>query len=49
MVITGFPETELAVSLMKQGVLDYVPKPVESQKLLAVVAKAMEHRIALKG
>ena len=48
-VITGFPETELAVSLMKQGVLDYVPKPVESQKLLAVVAKAMEHRIALKG
>ena len=48
-VITGFPETELAVSLMKQGVSDYVPKPVESQKLLAVVAKAMEHRIALKG
>ena len=48
-VITGFPETELAVSLMKQGVSDYVPKPVESQKLLAVVAKAMEHRNALKG
>jgi two-component system chemotaxis response regulator CheY len=48
-VITGFPETELAVSLLKQGVSDYVPKPVESQKLLAVVAKAMEHRIALKG
>jgi DNA-binding NtrC family response regulator len=48
-VITGFPETELAVSLLKQGVSDYVPKPVESQKLLAVVAKAMEHRNALKG
>jgi two-component system chemotaxis response regulator CheY len=48
-VITGFPETEMAVSLLKQGVSDYVPKPVESQKLLAVVAKAMEQRNALKG
>ena len=48
-VITGFPETEMAVSLLKQGVSDYVPKPVESQKLMAVVAKAMEQRIALKG
>jgi two-component system chemotaxis response regulator CheY len=48
-VITGFPETDMAVSLMKQGVSDYVPKPVESQKLLAVVAKAMEQRVALKG
>ncbi len=48
-VITGFPETEMAVSLLKQGVSDYVPKPVESQKLLAVVAKAMEQRSALKG
>jgi two-component system chemotaxis response regulator CheY len=48
-VITGFPETDMAVSLMKQGVTDYVPKPVESQKLLAVVAKAMEQRVALKG
>ena len=48
-VITGFPETEMAVSLLKQGVSDYVSKPVESQKLLAVVAKAMEQRSALKG
>ena len=47
-VITGFPETEMAVSLLKQGVSDYVPKPVESQKLLAIVAKAMEQRISLK-
>jgi DNA-binding NtrC family response regulator len=48
-VITGFPETEMAVSLMKQGVVDYVPKPVEGQKLVAVISKAMEQRIALKG
>jgi FixJ family two-component response regulator len=39
----------MAVSLLKQGVSDYVPKPVESQKLLAVIAKAMEQRSALKG
>jgi two-component system, chemotaxis family, chemotaxis protein CheY len=47
-VITGFPETDMAVSLMKQGVVAYVPKPVEGQKLLAVVEKAMEQRNALK-
>jgi two-component system chemotaxis response regulator CheY len=48
-VITGFPETEMAVSLLKQGVVDYVSKPVEGQKLVAVIGKAMEQRIALKG
>lgn len=47
-VITGFPETDMAVSLMKQGVVAYVPKPVEAQKLLAVVEKAMEQRNMLK-
>jgi FixJ family two-component response regulator len=38
----------MAVSLMKQGVVAYVPKPVEGQKLLAVVEKAMEQRNSLK-
>jgi two-component system, chemotaxis family, chemotaxis protein CheY len=47
-VITGFPETDMAVSLLKQGVVDYVPKPVDGEKLLSVVAKAMEQRNALK-
>lgn len=47
-VITGYPETDMAVSLLKQGVVDYVPKPVDGEKLLSVVAKAMEQRIALK-
>ena len=40
-VITGFPDTEMAVDLMKQGVVDYVPKPIDNEKLLEVVAKAM--------
>jgi two-component system chemotaxis response regulator CheY len=48
-VITGFPDTSLAVSLLKTGVVDYVTKPVEGEKLLAVVAKAMEERTRLKG
>jgi two-component system chemotaxis response regulator CheY len=47
-VITGFPETEMAVNLMKQGVMDYVPKPIDNQKLLDVVAKAMAKRTSLK-
>ncbi len=41
-VITAYPETEMAVTLMKQGVTDYVTKPVEGPKLLQVVAEAME-------
>ena len=36
-VITGYPDTELASDLMKKGVKDYLVKPVEKEKLLAVV------------
>jgi len=36
-VITGYPDTELATDLMKKGVKDYLVKPVEKAKLLAVV------------
>ena len=35
-VITGYPDTELAVDLMKKGVKDYLVKPVEKEKLLKV-------------
>ena len=47
-VITGFPDTEMAVKLLKQGVMDYVPKPIDNDKLLDVVAKAMAKRTSLK-
>ena len=40
-VITGFPDTSLAVSLLKKGVKDYIVKPVEKEKLLAAVKKAV--------
>ena len=36
-VITGYPDTELATGLMKKGVKDYLVKPVEREKLMAVV------------
>ena len=38
-VITGYPETELAVELMKKGVKDYLVKPIEGEKLLEIVNK----------
>jgi two-component system chemotaxis response regulator CheY len=41
-VLTGFPDVELATSLLKQGVADYVVKPVERDKLSAAVESAMK-------
>ncbi|HSA85201.1 MAG TPA: response regulator [Nitrospira sp.] len=42
-VLTGYPDTNMAVSFMRQGV-DYLIKPVEAQKLIAAVAEAMDRR-----
>ena len=38
-VITGYPDTELAVGLLNKGVKDYLVKPVDSEKLLNIVKK----------
>ena len=43
-VLTGFPDTDMATSLLRQGVVDYLVKPVEGEKLKAAVARAMEQR-----
>jgi len=43
-VLTGFPDLIMATSLMKNGIIDYLVKPVEKEKLLTAVAKAMEER-----
>ena len=43
-VLTGFPDLIMATSLMKNGIIDYLVKPVEKEKLLTAVAKAMEQR-----
>lgn len=43
-VLTGFPDTEMATDLLRQGVTDYLVKPVEAERLKAAVARAMEMR-----
>ena len=40
-VVTGYPDSELAVSLLKKGVKDYMVKPIEKAKLLAKVEEAL--------
>jgi two-component system chemotaxis response regulator CheY len=40
-VITGYPDSALAVSLLKKGVMDYMVKPIEKVKLLEKVAEAL--------
>jgi two-component system chemotaxis response regulator CheY len=42
--LTAYPEAEMAVSFMRSGVVDYLVKPVEAQKLTAAVKRAMEQR-----
>jgi len=43
-VLTAYPNTDMAVSFMRNGVVDYLVKPVEAEMLRAAVAKAMEQR-----
>lgn len=38
-VVTGFPDTQMAVNLMNEGVKDYLVKPVEKEKLVSTVDK----------
>jgi two-component system chemotaxis response regulator CheY len=43
-VLTGFPDMNLAVEFMKDGVVDYLVKPVERDNLIAAVEKAAHQR-----
>jgi two-component system chemotaxis response regulator CheY len=47
-VMTGYPDVELAVSLMRQGVRDYLVKPVSKDELLGVIKKSVEQHVILK-
>lgn len=38
-VITAFPDAELATSLMRKGIADYLVKPVNREKLVSTVDK----------
>ena len=43
-VITAFPDMEMAIGLLKNGIVDYLVKPTEKENLLNSVAKAIEQR-----
>ncbi len=43
-VLTGYPDVHLAVDFMKDGVVDYLVKPVEKGKLVDVVGNAARQR-----
>lgn len=40
-VVTGYPDPKLAVSLLKKGVKDYLVKPVEKGKLIEKVREVL--------
>jgi two-component system chemotaxis response regulator CheY len=48
-VLTGFPDVKLATEFLKEGVTDYLVKPVEKEKLVEVVTKAVSHRNDASG
>jgi len=43
-VLTGFPDTEMAISSMRNGVVDYLVKPVDGEQLRSAVSRAMAQR-----
>ena len=47
-VLTGYPDVQAAVSLFKQGVVDYLVKPAQAQTLLDSVRRAINEQ-ALSG
>jgi two-component system chemotaxis response regulator CheY len=47
-VLTGHPSTESAASLFKQGISEYLMKPVVPDKLIAAVQKAVNNRELFK-
>jgi len=47
-VLTGYPEVDRAVGLMRIGVKDYLVKPISKDDLVSVVAKAVQRHEILK-
>ena len=43
-VLTGFPDLDMAIAMLQHGVVDYLVKPVEAEKLKASVAQALGQR-----
>jgi two-component system chemotaxis response regulator CheY len=47
-VLTGFPDVEGAIALMRHGVHDYLLKPVTREELLRVIARAIRQHDAAR-
>jgi two-component system chemotaxis response regulator CheY len=43
-VLTGFADMKMAIEFLKIGIVDYLVKPVEKEKLTHAVAKALAQR-----
>lgn len=41
-ILTGYPDVDMAVESMKQGALDYLQKPVREQLLLDTITRAVD-------
>jgi len=41
-VLTGFPDLDMATAMLHHGVVDYLVKPVEAEELKASVGKALK-------
>ncbi|MDJ0955979.1 MAG: response regulator [Arenicellales bacterium] len=48
-VLTGYPDVNLAVEFLKEGVVEYLVKPVEKEKLIEVVTKTARQRSIFSG
>ena len=48
LVLTGYPDIQMATELLKQGIVDYMVKPVDKDTLMVAVEKAMEKRLELR-
>ena len=48
-VLTGYPDVNLAVEFMKQGAVEYLVKPVEKEQLIDAVEKAAAKRTLFSG
>ncbi len=48
-VLTGYPDVDLAVEFMKEGVVEYLVKPVAKERLLETVEKALSQRTLFAG
>ena len=47
-VLTGYPDEDLAASLLNLGVLDYLIKPITREELLTVIARRVRQSQAIR-